>query len=167
MKRAITRTAIAALTVISVTGLAACGNNSEVADTTVAATDTTPATPNITVSGQWARTSPMATDMGAAYMTINSDADDELLGAKVDESIAMMTQVHETVMGNDGAMKMQQVEKVDINAGTPTELKPGGYHVMLMQLKEPLKTGSIISVTLTFANAGDVVVDVPVQEEAP
>ena len=167
MRKAIQRTAIAALAVISVTGLTACGNNSDVADTTVAATDTTPATPNITVSGQWARTSPMATDMGAAYMTINSDADDELLGAKVDESIAMMTQVHETVMGEDGAMKMQEVEKVDIKAGTPTELKPGGYHVMLMQLKEPLKTGSTISVTLTFANAGDVVVEVPVQEEAP
>lgn len=167
MRKAIQRTAIAALAVISVTGLAACGNNSDAADTTVASTDTTPATPNITVSGQWARTSPMATDMGAAYMTINSDADDELLGAKVDESIAMMTQVHETVMGEDGAMKMQEVEKVDIKAGTPTELKPGGYHVMLMQLKEPLKTGSTISVTLTFANAGDVVVEVPVQEEAP
>jgi copper(I)-binding protein len=167
MKTSIQRTAIAALAVIGMAGLAACGSDSNAADTTIAATDTTPATPNITVSGQWARTSPMATDMGAAYMTINSDADDELLGAKVDMSIAMMTQVHETIMGDDGAMKMQEVEKVDIKAGTPTELKPGGYHVMLMQLKAPLETGSTISVTLTFAKAGDIVVDVPVQEEAP
>ena len=145
--KTIQRTAIAALAVISMTGLAACGSDNDAADTTIATTDTTPATPNITVSGQWARTSPMATDMGAAYMTINSDADDELLGAKVD--------------------MMQEVEKVDIKAGTPTELKPGGYHVMLMQLKAPLETGSTISVTLTFAKAGDVVVEVPVQEEAP
>jgi hypothetical protein len=109
----------------------------------------------------------MATDMGAAYMTINSNLDDELLSAKVDMSVAMMTEVHETVMGDDGSMKMQEVEKIDIIAGTPTELKPGGYHVMLMQVIEPLKTGSTISVTLTFAKAGDVVVEVPVQEEAP
>jgi copper(I)-binding protein len=149
------------------TGLAACGSDNSTTDTTVAAEDTTPATPNITISGQWARTSPMATDMGAAYMTINSDADDELVSASVDMSIAMMTQVHEMVMGDDGAMKMQEVEKIDIKAGTPTELKPGGYHVMLMGLKAPLETGSTISVTLTFAKAGEVTVEVPVQEEAP
>jgi len=167
MKSTLHRTAIALLATACLTGLAACSSSDSSSDTTVASTDTKPTTPKITVSGQWARTSPMATDMGAAYMTINSDMDDELLSAKVDMSIAMMTQIHETVMSDDGAMKMQEVEKIDISAGTPTELKPGGYHVMLMQLKSPLKTGSTISVTLTFAKAGDIVVDVPVQEEAP
>ncbi len=167
MKTALKRSTVALLAVISMTGLAACGSDNSTTDTTVAAEDTTPATPNITISGQWARTSPMATDMGAAYMTINSDADDELVSASVDMSIAMMTQVHEMVMGDDGAMKMQEVEKIDIKAGTPTELKPGGYHVMLMGLKAPLETGSTISVTLTFAKAGEVVVEVPVQDEAP
>jgi copper(I)-binding protein len=82
-------------------------------------------------------------------------------------SIAMMTQIHETIMGDDGSMKMQEVESIAIKAGTPTELKPGGYHVMLMQLKESLETGTTISLTLTFAKAGDVTVEVPVQEEAP
>ncbi|MGA0117195.1 MAG: copper chaperone PCu(A)C [Ilumatobacteraceae bacterium] len=167
MKTTLKRSTVALLVVISMTGLAACGSDDSTTDTTVAAEDTTPATPNITISSQWARTSPMATDMGAAYMTINSDADDELVSASVDMSIAMMTQVHEMVMGDDGAMKMQEVEKIVIKAGTPTELKPGGYHVMLMGLKAPLETGSTISVTLTFARAGEVVVEVPVQEEAP
>lgn len=167
MKTTLKRSTVALFAVISMTGLAACGSDNSTTDTTVAAEDTTPATPKITISGQWARTSPMATDMGAAYMTINSDADDELVSASVDMSIAMMTQVHEMVMGDDGAMKMQEVEKIDIKAGTPTELKPGGYHVMLMGLKAPLETGSTISVTLTFAKAGEVVVEVPVQEEAP
>jgi copper(I)-binding protein len=109
----------------------------------------------------------MATDMGAAYLTINTDIDDELVGAMVDTSIAMMTQVHETVMGEGDSMKMQEVEKIDVVAGTPTELKPGGYHVMLMQLVKPLELGTEISVTLKFAKAGDVVVTVPVLEEAP
>lgn len=167
MMKTLKHSAIAVFAVVSIAGITACGNESSATDTTIATEETTPVTPTITVSGQWARTSPMATDMGAAYMTINSDMDDELLSAKVDMSIAMMTQIHETVMGDDGSMKMQEVEKIDIKAGTPAELKPGGYHVMLMQLKSPLETGSTISVTLTFAKAGDVTVEVPVQEEAP
>jgi copper(I)-binding protein len=167
MKTSMKRVALAALCATSLMGLAACGSDSSSSDTTAVSDESVPAKPTIAVSGQWARTSPMATDMGAAYMTINSNLDDELLSAKVDMSVAMMTEVHETVMGDDGSMKMQEVEKIDIIAGTPTELKPGGYHVMLMQVIEPLKTGSTISVTLTFAKAGDVVVEVPVQEEAP
>lgn len=167
MKKAMTRSALAVLATISVIGLAACGGDNSTTDTTANTEETKPVTPTITVTNQWARTSPMATDMGAAYMTINSDADDELIGAKVDSSIAMMTEIHETVMGDGDTMKMQEVEKIDIKSGTPTELKPGGYHVMLMKLKSPLKTESTLAVTLTFAKAGDIVVDVPVQEEAP
>jgi copper(I)-binding protein len=126
-----------------------------------------PAKPEIIVTGQWARQSPMATDMGAAYLTINTNIDDELVGAMVDTSIAAMTEVHETVMGDGDSMKMQEVDKIEIVAGTPTELKPGGYHVMLMNLVKPLELGTEVSVTLKFAKAGDLVVTVPVLEEAP
>lgn len=167
MKKTTKAFMVTALSIVSVSGLAACGSDTESVDTTVAAQSSMPATPKITVTGQWARQSPMATDMGAAYLTINTDIDDELVGAMVDTSIAMMTQVHETVMGEGDSMKMQEVEKIDVVAGTPTELKPGGYHVMLMQLVKPLELGTEISVTLKFAKAGDVVVTVPVLEEAP
>lgn len=167
MKKTAKAFMVTALSIVSVSGLAACGSDTESVDTTVAAQSSMPATPKITVTGQWARQSPMATDMGAAYLTINTDIDDELVGAMVDTSIAMMTQVHETVMGEGDSMKMQEVEKIDVVAGTPTELKPGGYHVMLMQLVKPLELGTEISVTLKFAKAGDVVVTVPVLEEAP
>lgn len=167
MKKTAKAFMVTALSIVSVSGLAACGSDTESVDTTVAAQSSMPATPKITVTGQWARQSPMATDMGAAYLTINTDIDDELVGAMVDTSIAMMTQVHETVMGEGDSMKMQEVEKIDVVAGTPTELKPGGYHVMLMQLVKPLELGTEISVTLKFTKAGDVVVTVPVLEEAP
>lgn len=126
----------------------------------------TPDTPDITVSGQWARTSPMATDMGAAYMTIEARALDELIGASVDMSVAMMTEVHETITEN-GASKMQEVERIEVTPDSPIEMKPGGYHVMLMGLTEPLVTGDTISVTLKFSKAGEVTVDVPVREDAP
>jgi copper(I)-binding protein len=77
-----------------------------------------------------------------------------------------MTEVHEIVMV-DGAMKMQQVSSVPVLAGTATELKPGGYHILVMQLAQPLKTGESFQVTLTFAKAGNVVVDVPIMEDKP
>jgi copper(I)-binding protein len=167
MKKTAKALTVAALSIVSVSGLAACGGDTESVDTTVAADSSMPAKPEITVTGQWARQSPMATDMGAAYMTINSNVDDELVGAMVDTSIAAMTQVHETVMGEGDSMKMQEVDKIEIVAGTPTELKPGGYHVMLMNLVKPLELGTEVSVTLKFAKAGDLVVTVPVLEEAP
>ena len=105
--------------------------------------------------------------MGAAYLTISTDKDDTLTGAMVDSSIAAMTQVHETVMGDNGEMKMQEVDGIEIVAGTPTELKPGGFHIMLMDVKTPLKTGDILEITLKFAKAGEIVVEVPIQEDAP
>jgi copper(I)-binding protein len=167
MKKIAKALTVAALSIVSVSGLAACGSDKESVDTTVAADSSMPAKPEITVTGQWARQSPMATDMGAAYLTINTNIDDELVGAMVDTSIAAMTQVHETVMGEGDSMKMQEVDKIEIVAGTPTELKPGGYHVMLMNLVKPLELGTEVSVTLKFAKAGDLVVTVPVLEEAP
>lgn len=162
--------------------LAACGGGSSTDGTTA------PAAPKITVSGQWARTSPSATMMGAAYMTIESTADDELIGAKVDGTVAMKAEIHEmvvadgegamtddsmmggmsdTTMPGGGNMTMQKVDKIAITPGTAIELKPGGYHVMLMGLATPLETGTSFMLTLTFTRAGDVTVEVPVREDAP
>lgn len=178
------RTALAAFALVGTIGLASCGGDSDTADTTMAPV------PEVTVTGQWARTSPMATTMGAAYMTIETNVDDELVGAMVDASIAGMAEVHEmvpaseatdgesemhsdtTMMGSDttmasDAMVMQKVDKVSITAGTPLELKPGSYHIMLMKLVKPLETGTSFDVTLKFAKAGDVTVSVPVMEDAP
>ena len=182
MKTKTPRLVLGAFLAIGLSTLASCGGSDSASDTTAVAR---PATPVITVSGQWARTSPDATDMGAAYLTINSDTDDSLVGAMVDSSVAAMAQIHEMVPVDNGmstgstmagspsttmdssAMTMKEVDQIDIVAGTALELKPGGYHVMLMKLVKPLLTGETFKVTLTFAKAGAVVVDVPVLEDAP
>jgi copper(I)-binding protein len=174
MKNKTPRLVLGAFLAIGLSTLVSCGGSDSASDTTVVAT---PATPVITVSGQWARTSPDATDMGAAYLTINSDADDTLVSAMVDSSVAAMAEIHEMVpvesemstesTMDSSAMTMQEVDQIDIVAGTPLELKPGGYHVMLMKLVKPLLTGETFKVTLTFTKAGAVVVDVPVLEDAP
>jgi copper(I)-binding protein len=171
MKTKTPRLVLGAFLAIGLSTLVSCGGSDSAPDTTAVTT------PVITVSGQWARTSPDATDMGAAYLTINSDTDDSLVSAMVDSSVAAMAEIHEMVpvesemstesTMDSSAMTMQEVDQIDIVAGTPLELKPGGYHVMLMKLVKPLLTGETFKVTLTFTKAGAVVVDVPVLEDAP
>ena len=80
----------------------------------------------------------------------------------------------DTEMGSDGemsmdmgAMVMQQVMALDLPAGTTVDLEPGGYHIMLIDLAEPLVDGETFEVTLDFAEAEDMVVEVEVRSEAP
>ena len=118
--------------------------------------------PSFSVTKQWARTSPMDSTMGAAYFMVTSPTADTLIGVKVDPSVAAMAQMHETVMDN-GAMNMQEVNSVDLPAGSAVEFTPGGYHVMFMDLKTPLQQGRSVKGTLVFEKAGTVEVEYAVE----
>ena len=142
-------------------GASACSSDTESADTTL------PAETTFTVDGAWARTSPMESTVGAAYMNITASADDALVGASVDMSVAMMTQVHETTTAADGSMGMQEIASIPMVAGTPLVLESGGFHIMIMELVAPLEVGTSITVTLTFASGATTTVEVPVLNEAP
>lgn len=61
-------------------------------------------------------------------------------------------------------MGMREVEGIDLRAGSAVTLKPGGFHIMLMGLAGPIKEGDTIPVTLTFEQAGEMVVDAPARE---
>lgn len=134
----------------------------------------------VTVEGAWARTSPAMTTAGAVYMQITASEADRLVGASVPASVAAVTEIHETVMaggdmggettttgGMGGEMTMQPVEALDLPAGETVSLQPGGYHIMLLDLAEPLETGSTFEVTLVFEEAGEQVVEVEVRDQAP
>lgn len=130
----------------------------------------------VEVSGAWARTSAMSATNGAAYMALTSDDDDRLVDVRVDPSVAARAELHETVtagmtgttMGmSAGEMSMREVDSIDLPAGTAVALAPGGYHIMLFDLAAPLEIGSTIAVTLVFESADDLVVEVPVLDEAP
>jgi len=121
----------------------------------------------VTADGQWARTSPKTAANGAAYMVLTSPADDALVGATVDSSIASRAETHETIMDADGAMMMHQTQSIPIPAGEGLTLQPGGYHIMFIDLAEPFELGRKFDVTLHFATADDLVVKVEVMEEAP
>lgn len=120
----------------------------------------------VTVEDAWARTSPMSADTGAIYAIFTSETDDAILYADVDFSVAMSAEVHETTMADDGSMGMQMVESVPLPAGQPVAFEPGGYHIMLMGLVEPLVAGSVISVTLTLESGNLVTFDAEVREDA-
>ncbi len=116
---------------------------------------------DITVEQPWARASAGQAPNGAAFLTLTNSgsAADYLVSASGD--VAERVELHEHSM-KDGVMQMRPVEKIEVVPGTPTMLKPGGYHVMLIGLKAPLKQDETFPLTLTFENAGAVTVTVTV-----
>lgn len=116
----------------------------------------------VTVTGAWARPTIAKLRISAAYFTAMGDKEDKLIAAHTD--IAGRAELHEHVMQGDIA-KMRPVAAVPLAPGNPAVFQPGGYHVMIMDLKQPLKEGDTFPLTLTFEKAGDVTVTVEVMKK--
>jgi periplasmic copper chaperone A len=117
----------------------------------------------IQIEQPWARATPKGATIGAGYMKITNTGSeaDRLMGGSV--PFAQRLEVHSMTM-EQGVMKMREVKDgLEIKPGETVELKPGGYHVMFVGLKEPLKQGEDLTVTLKFAKAGTVEVKYPVE----
>ena len=114
----------------------------------------------VTISHPWARATPGGSTISAAFLEIKSEAGDKLLSAS--SPIAGRVEVHTHIMEGD-VMKMRRVDALDIEPGKVRVLKPMGDHIMLMDLKEPLKEGGTVKMTLTFEKAGAVDVEAPIQ----
>ncbi len=136
------------------------------------AVSTAPATPDavqpVVTLGQLEISNAVArattSNVAGVYFTVsNTGAADTLMAAKVDPAVAAMAQVHEVVT-EGSTSKMQEMKNgLPIPANGTVELKPGGFHVMLMNLKAPLNDGDSIAVELVFANAGTVSITANVQ----
>ena len=115
----------------------------------------------IAVTDAWSRAA-MAGRTGVVYLTItDAGAPDRLTG--VSSPVAATAALHETI-DDHGVMKMRPVAGLPVQQGEPVKLGPGGYHIMLEGLKQPLEPGQTFPVTLTFANAGAVTVTATVQK---
>lgn len=152
---------LAIVPALALGGLSACGDSDTATSTpgTTAAPGTTAVVSvGMTATSAWARTSPMVAEAGAAYMTLTNTTatDDELIGASVPATVAAVAEVHESSMGEGGMMAMNRVDSVAVPAGGTVELAPGGFHIMLLQLAEPLQAGTEFPITLTFAQSGEV-----------
>ena len=124
-----------------------------------------PAFAEITVEDAYARSaSPMA-KTGAAFMMIhNSGEADRLIG--VSSNAAARTELHTHLEGENGVMRMMHVEEgFELPADGVIAMQRGGKHVMLMGLNGPMEQGGVVTITLTFEKAGDMVVDMPVDLE--
>lgn len=121
---------------------------------------------DIIVTDPYARTSRPNAPTGAAFMLIEntSETADRLVSARSD--IARRVEIHSHIDQGDGIMKMVELEDgITIEAGATHALQRGGDHVMLMGLVEPLEQDAMVEITLTFEQAGDVVLRVPVDNE--
>ena len=139
-----------------------CSSESEARDSAAAGTGS----PNVVVTDAWVRATSGTDDpsMTAAFMSLENDgADDVLTGASTD--VARMTQVHEMVMGSDGAMVMRELEGgLPLPTGAHEHLAPGGNHLMLMGVGDELAPGDEVTLTLEFAEGPDQELTVPVKE---
>jgi copper(I)-binding protein len=106
---------------------------------------------NISVTGAWARATMPGQPVSGAYMTIQADADARLVGAS--SPAVPRVEVHEMKMDGD-VMRMREVKAIDLPKGKTVSLEPGGYHIMLMNLKKPIAAGEIIPLTLVIESGG-------------
>lgn len=100
-----------------------------------------------TVKDPWVRGTVATQKASGAFMHITSAAGGKLVSAT--SPVAGVVEIHEMAMDGN-VMKMRAVPGLDLPAGKPVELKPGGYHVMLMDLKQQLKPGETVPLTLTI-----------------
>lgn len=122
--------------------------------------------PKISVQAPWVRPALAGQNSAAYFVIVNEGSSaDVLTGVKVSSSIAKMAEIHQTKM-EGGVMKMSPAPNVEVPAGSRVEFKPGGYHVMLMELQRELKEGETISITLTFEKSGNVTLEAPVKSQS-
>ncbi len=109
------------------------------------------------ISAAWARATAPGQPISAAYLTIenHSDAPDALLAASC--SCAGTVELH-TMKQEGERMKMERVERIEVPAHGKVELAPGGFHIMLFDLKGPLQAEQPLTLTLRFEKAGEVAV---------
>ena len=118
---------------------------------------------DLVITQAWSRATPGGAKIGGGYLTIENrgSVPDRLIGGSAD--VADKIQVHEMAM-NNGVMTMRPLDKgLAIEPGKTVKLAPGGYHLMLTDLKSPLKQGDKLPVTLQFEKAGKVTVSLDVQ----
>ncbi len=118
---------------------------------------------DLVISQSWSRATPGGAKVAGGYLTIENKGTsaDRLIGGTSDNAARL--EVHEMSV-KDGVMTMRPLDKgVEIAPGKTVKLAPGGYHLMLMDLKAPLKQGDRLPITLEFERAGKVKLSLDVQ----
>ncbi|MFA0013372.1 copper chaperone PCu(A)C [Vibrio lentus] len=118
---------------------------------------------DIMVHDAYARATPPSAANSAVFTTLMNHSDKERSIVSATTPAAGKVELHDVIMDGD-VMKMRQVQTIAIPANGQVELKPGSLHIMLFDLKDGLKEGEQISMTLTFANGETQTFDAPVKK---
>jgi periplasmic copper chaperone A len=114
------------------------------------------------VAQPWARATPKGATSGAGYLSITNTGTAPDRVSCVSSDASARCEIHSMSM-EGGVMKMRPVEGgLEVKPGDTVTLKPGSFHIMLLDLKHPLKAGQTVEATLQFTNAGTVKVELPV-----
>ena len=105
------------------------------------------ASSNVTVKDAWVRATVAQQKATGAFMQLTAKTDTKVVSAS--SPVAGVVEIHEMSMEKD-VMKMRPVPTLDLPAGKTVELKPGSYHVMLLDLKTPVKEGDLVSLSLVL-----------------
>ena len=108
----------------------------------------------------WVRTPAPGQKTAAAYLDLTSDTDAALIAAE--SPAAGKVELH-TMNMDGGVMRMRPVQKIDLPAGKTVKLAPGGLHIMLLDIKRPLKEGDKVPLVLKFERSGEVKVELHVE----
>jgi len=117
----------------------------------------------LSVEDLYIRATPPNSKNSAAFMVIKNTDKKEIKLIAAGSDIADRVELHHHLM-EDGLMKMRQVEEIMIKADSSLALQPGGYHVMFFNLKQPLKEGQSVSLSLSFDNGQQLKFDAPVKK---
>lgn len=110
------------------------------------------------IEAAWTRATPGGAKVGGGFLTLkNTGAESDRL-IKFETAIAERAELHEMAV-NNGVMTMREMKALEIKPGETVQLKPGSYHLMLMDLKNPIQQGAPVKGTLTFEKAGKVEVE--------
>ena len=115
---------------------------------------------DVTITDGWARASVLASRPAAAYLTLQSDEEVQLIG--VTTPVAGHVTIHAVETDSKGVSRMIEIDALNLPAGEPVTLAPGGMHLMLMALTEKLEEGTRLPLTLTFAAGAKIDILVPV-----
>lgn len=115
----------------------------------------------VTVQDAWVRATVPGQKTSGAFMQLTSSSDLTLVGAR--SPVAGIVEIHEMAMDDNMTMRMRAVKAIPLPAGKPVALKPGGFHVMLLDLKETMQPGKPVKLTLVVKDAKGELDDVDVE----
>jgi periplasmic copper chaperone A len=121
-------------------------------------------TGDLLIGHPWARPTAEGAKIGAAYLSIENKGKEADKLVSAESTAAEKAELHQSSEVN-GVMSMRPVEGgIEVKSGAVTELKPGGYHIMLLGLKRQLREGDMVPLTITLAKAGPVSVEIKVEK---